>query len=236
MTVKTYDPASYELAEHFLQDEPCRDDPELYKKHCHSLALEIQQAVEDWLFVPEVAWMGAPHTQPDIVTEIVDFLNAVYDAIGNLETDKNGNVRWAALVNIQREIGQKACDYAALPKDQGREALREALHHTLAAHIPGCIDGAWKGSMLRPDKLSALVEAILSLPQCSTGTKTPCPGCDGYECDNGCRYPGAVPSADHSSPAATTGDIPSGSRPPASAATGQSAGGEAHSSTDGKTP
>jgi|ERR1700744_819321 len=49
-TVKTYDPASYDLAEHFLQDEPCRKDPELYKKHCHSLALEIQQAVEDWFF------------------------------------------------------------------------------------------------------------------------------------------------------------------------------------------
>lgn len=66
--------------------------------------------------------MSAPvqHSQPDIVTEIVDFLNATYDAIGDLETDKNGNVRWAALVNIQREIGQKACDYAApraLPKE-----------------------------------------------------------------------------------------------------------------------
>lgn len=53
MTVKTYDPASYELAEHFLQDEPCRSDPVLYKKHCHSLALEIQQTVEDWFFTPD---------------------------------------------------------------------------------------------------------------------------------------------------------------------------------------
>lgn len=24
--------------------------------------------------------------------------------------------------------------------------------------------------------------------------KTPCPGCDGHECDNGCQYPGASPS------------------------------------------
>lgn len=55
MTVKTYDPASYDLAEHFLQDEPCRKDPELYKKHCHSLALEIQQAVEDWFFMPDIS-------------------------------------------------------------------------------------------------------------------------------------------------------------------------------------
>lgn len=63
MTVKTYDPASYDLADHFLQDEPCRNDPELYKKHCHDLALTIQQAIEDWFFVPEEtlpppAWLG----------------------------------------------------------------------------------------------------------------------------------------------------------------------------------
>jgi hypothetical protein len=46
--VKTYDPACYELAEHFLQDEPCVADPDLHKKYLHSLALDIQQAVEDW--------------------------------------------------------------------------------------------------------------------------------------------------------------------------------------------
>lgn len=50
MSVKTYDPACYELAEHFLQDDAT--DPELFKKHCHSLALEIQQAVEDWTYEP----------------------------------------------------------------------------------------------------------------------------------------------------------------------------------------
>jgi hypothetical protein len=55
MSVTTYDPASYELAEHFLQDEPCRKDPELYKKHCHSLALDIQQAVEDWFYEDTLA-------------------------------------------------------------------------------------------------------------------------------------------------------------------------------------
>lgn len=58
---KTYDPACYELAEHFLQDEPCRSDPELYKKHCHSLALEIQQTVEDWFFKPEAIPPDAEH-------------------------------------------------------------------------------------------------------------------------------------------------------------------------------
>ena len=56
MGVKTYDPASYALAEHFLQHEPCTtDDPELYKKYCHQLALEIQQTVEDWFFVEFMA-------------------------------------------------------------------------------------------------------------------------------------------------------------------------------------
>ena len=49
----TYDPASYELAEHFLKDEPCHDDPELFKKHCHSLALEIQRTVEDWCYTSD---------------------------------------------------------------------------------------------------------------------------------------------------------------------------------------
>ncbi len=53
--VKTYDPACYDLAEYFLQDEPCSDDPALFKKHCHSLAIEIQQAVEDWCYAPEHA-------------------------------------------------------------------------------------------------------------------------------------------------------------------------------------
>lgn len=55
MTVKTYDSKSYELAEHFLQDEPCRDDPELYKKYCDDLAKTIQQAVEDWFATPAAA-------------------------------------------------------------------------------------------------------------------------------------------------------------------------------------
>lgn len=52
--VNTYDAKSYELAEHFLQDEPCRDEPDLYKRNCHTLALAIQQAVEDWFVTPDV--------------------------------------------------------------------------------------------------------------------------------------------------------------------------------------
>lgn len=51
----TYDPACYELAEHFMRDEPCRNDPELFKKNCDSLAKDIQQAVEDWFIVPDDA-------------------------------------------------------------------------------------------------------------------------------------------------------------------------------------
>jgi hypothetical protein len=53
--VTTYDSECYRLAEHFLQDEPCRDDAELYKRHCHDLALAIQATVEDWFFVPDRA-------------------------------------------------------------------------------------------------------------------------------------------------------------------------------------
>lgn len=42
--VKTYDPKSYELAEHFLQDEPNLDCADAR----HNLALTIQAAIEDW--------------------------------------------------------------------------------------------------------------------------------------------------------------------------------------------
>jgi hypothetical protein len=45
MAVKTYDPASYDLAEHFLQDIP-----HLWTKdRVHRLALDIQLAVEDFI-------------------------------------------------------------------------------------------------------------------------------------------------------------------------------------------
>jgi hypothetical protein len=46
MTVKTYDRKSHELAKHFLSDEPRLNTAE----NQHSLALDIQQAVEDWFF------------------------------------------------------------------------------------------------------------------------------------------------------------------------------------------
>lgn len=51
--VNSYDPECYQLAEHFLQDEPCRNDPALLKRHADSLAKHIQQAVEDWFVSPE---------------------------------------------------------------------------------------------------------------------------------------------------------------------------------------
>jgi len=50
---KTYDTACLELAEHFMQDEPCRNDPVLYKSMCHQLAIWIQESVEDWFVTPE---------------------------------------------------------------------------------------------------------------------------------------------------------------------------------------
>jgi hypothetical protein len=43
--VKSYDSKSFELAEHFLHDERGAAN---YKDRCHWLALEIQQAVEDF--------------------------------------------------------------------------------------------------------------------------------------------------------------------------------------------
>lgn len=51
--VKTYDPACFDLAQHFLADEPCRNDPKLYERHRHTLSLAIQQAVEDWFLSPD---------------------------------------------------------------------------------------------------------------------------------------------------------------------------------------
>ena len=51
----SYDPASYDLAEHFLQHEPCRNDPKLYKMHADNLAQHIQKAVEDWFVTPDDA-------------------------------------------------------------------------------------------------------------------------------------------------------------------------------------
>lgn len=49
---KSYDPACYELAEHFLRDEPISEHSTPYEQACHDLALTIQQAVEDWFIVP----------------------------------------------------------------------------------------------------------------------------------------------------------------------------------------
>jgi hypothetical protein len=47
---KTYDPACYALAEHFLRDEPCAADPATFKAHCEAMAREFQQVNEDWHF------------------------------------------------------------------------------------------------------------------------------------------------------------------------------------------
>jgi hypothetical protein len=50
----TYDPACYELAEHFMKDVPPNENSRghngrtPHEQACHDLALTIQQAVEDW--------------------------------------------------------------------------------------------------------------------------------------------------------------------------------------------
>jgi hypothetical protein len=49
--ITSFDPQCWSLAEHFLQDEPCCQDPELYQLYCHELALTIQAAIENWMFV-----------------------------------------------------------------------------------------------------------------------------------------------------------------------------------------
>ena len=46
--VKTYDPASLDCAEHFMQDRPRGMTPDDVKTFTHDLARHIQQAVEDW--------------------------------------------------------------------------------------------------------------------------------------------------------------------------------------------
>ena len=50
--MKTFDPACYELALHFLRDEPYSDDKALYGRYCDSLAKCIQDAIEDWFITP----------------------------------------------------------------------------------------------------------------------------------------------------------------------------------------
>jgi hypothetical protein len=47
--VKSYDPECESLAEHFLRHEPnTRDTYVMFEARVKSLALAIQQAVEDW--------------------------------------------------------------------------------------------------------------------------------------------------------------------------------------------
>jgi hypothetical protein len=53
VTTRTCDPAVYALAEHILGDGHTRVDPELFEKHCMSLALALQQCAEDWLVTPD---------------------------------------------------------------------------------------------------------------------------------------------------------------------------------------
>jgi hypothetical protein len=46
--VKTYDPASWDCAAHFMQDRPQGMSQEAVKAFTHDLAIEIQQTIEDW--------------------------------------------------------------------------------------------------------------------------------------------------------------------------------------------
>jgi hypothetical protein len=48
--IKSYDPACYQLAEHFLQDGPISTAPATYRAACDDLAKTVQQAVEDWFY------------------------------------------------------------------------------------------------------------------------------------------------------------------------------------------
>lgn len=64
----TYGTDVYDLAEHFLKVEPCADDPELYKAHCHSLSKAIQHAVDMWFVTADdeaPAIMATVHSPPE---------------------------------------------------------------------------------------------------------------------------------------------------------------------------
>lgn len=58
--VTFFDPKSYELAEHFLKEDAADLTPAQQEQRTQSLALAIQQAVEDWMeddAVPNVPGM-----------------------------------------------------------------------------------------------------------------------------------------------------------------------------------
>jgi hypothetical protein len=52
--------------------------------------------------------------------------------------------------------------FRMMPSSPETTSARDALHILLATSIPGCLDGSWEGQMLRPERLSALVDAILA--------------------------------------------------------------------------
>lgn len=54
---------------------------------------------------------------------------------------------------------------------------RNALHHLLATHIPGCIEGSLEGKMLIPERLTALVDAILATSGHAQKEKQPVAWC-----------------------------------------------------------
>ena len=56
--VKTYDPASLTLAEHFMQDRPRGMSDDAVEKLTKDLAKHIQQAVEDWFDERGPLWLG----------------------------------------------------------------------------------------------------------------------------------------------------------------------------------
>lgn len=91
-------------------------------------------------------------------SQFAQFLNAVYDAIGDLDTDKDGNVRWAALVNIQREIGQKSHEYA------------------IAAQPPAApVETFDVMSTIDPDYAMSFERETCQLCNCSNGHSLSCP-------------------------------------------------------------
>lgn len=63
-TVKTYDPRCYELAKVFLSDEADLNN----EQSCHSLALEIQQCIEDEIYFMR----NEPHLYSGFTKEAVE--------------------------------------------------------------------------------------------------------------------------------------------------------------------
>lgn len=93
------------------------------------------------------------------------------------------------------------------------------------------INDQWEGSTgyISEAEANRLANAIASIQLANDAAATPCPGCDGHECDDGCQYPGAAQPSTQNSPPVELASQNYAERIPSSDA--GSAGGETVTST-----